>query len=165
MLMVDTRNDNARITLTEILASGRRYVSNPIAFGAFAQGFVFTPDLLLDKRLQLSSSASRRFAFFRTLMLELVPAIYDVRHLESLGGRFCLRIKAVGDFTVIAMNRRVVTLTGHPLDEESGKPAIDAEIRADALMGLCNSYISELSERILRTIAASRQAATPGSAV
>lgn len=154
MLMIDLRHSRARITLQEILASGRKYVSNPIAFHAFASGLRPVPDLLLDQRLQSSGSVSGRFAFFRTVMFDILPTIYDVRHLETLGGRFALRLTGVGDYTVIAMNRRVVTLSGLPLDETTGAPVIDAQMRPDVFMALCNEMMAALSESVLNSLAA-----------
>lgn len=162
MLMVDFRNNTARITMQEILASGRRLVSNPVAFASFMDGVVLRPELLLDPRWQLPGNASGKFAFFRAAMFEVLPTIYDVRHMEKLGGRFALRLTGVGDYTVIALNRRVVTMSGLPLDEETGKPVIDAEMRADVFMALCNELIADLSERTLKTLNAAKTA-IPGA--
>ncbi|WP_088348658.1 MULTISPECIES: hypothetical protein [Rhodomicrobium] len=156
MLMVDMRNNTARITMQEILASGRRLVSNPVAFASFMEGLVLTPDILLDPRWQLPGNASSRFSFFRSAMFEVLPTLYDARHLEKLGGRFALRLTGVGDYTVIALNRRVVTLSGLPVEEQSGKPVIDAEMGADVFMALCNELIADLSERTLKTLTAAR---------
>src|SRR5579883_3349473 len=130
MLMVDLRNTTACITIEEILASGQRLVSNPGAFASFVSGLAATPNLLLEKCWQLPANASGNFAFFRTFLHEVLPVFYNVRHLEKLGGRFCLRLTGVGDFTVIALNRRVVTLRGAPMDD-NGAPVIDVEIRPD----------------------------------
>jgi hypothetical protein len=153
MLMVDLPKTNARITIAEILSSGRRLVSNPIAFSTFTSGISATEELLLNNCWQLSAGASSNFAFFRTLLHDVLPTIYDVRHLESLGGRFCLRLTGIGDFTVIALNRRVVTLKGSPVDD-TGAPVIDAEIRPDAFMALCNELLANLSEKTLMLLEA-----------
>ena len=160
MLMVDMRNSTARITLREILASGRRYVSNPIAFCGFAAGVKMTPGLLLDQDWQNSAGAANRFALFRSVMYELLPRIYDVRKLEAMGGRFALRLTGVGDYTVIALNRRVVTLAGLPRDEVTQQPIIDAEMRADVFLALLNEMLARLAETTLARIAAARAAAS-----
>jgi hypothetical protein len=153
MLMVDLRSTNARLTVQDILNSGRRLVSNPIAFAAFLSGLRLPAAVLADKRWQLSGSASGGFAFFRTFLHEIVPEHYDVRHLEHLGGCFSLRLTGVGDFSVMALNRRVVTLRSAPIDEATRAPVIDVEMRADVLMAVCNELLASLSERTLKALA------------
>lgn len=152
MLMVDLRKSTARISLRQIQAAGRRYVSNPVAFSYFMAGVKLTPAILLETGWQRSGAASNRFEYFRTLMHHVLPKVYDVRHLEQLGGRFALRITRVGDYTVMALNRRIVTLAGLPIDDESGKPFVDAEIRADVFMALCNDMLAELAQTTLKAL-------------
>ena len=159
MLIVDMNNRAARITMRELVAAGRRYASNPIAFARFMAGLKPSSDLLLDRRLGPGPGRSgNRFTFFHVVMHELLPAHYDVQHLQSLGGRFCLRLTAVGDYTVIALNRRVVTLRGLPADPATGQMTFDAEVRADAFRALCNDIVVELCERMIR------DAGTPAAA-
>lgn len=154
MLMVDLRDTNARITLHEILRSGRRRVSNPFAFSAFVAGFsVNDANLLMDKRWQLPASASSGFAYFKAVLHELLPTIYNVRHLESLGGQFALRLTGVGEYTVTALNRRIVTFAGLPVDNATGTPIIDVEIPADVFMALCNEQLTDLAKRTLKHLA------------
>jgi hypothetical protein len=159
MLMIDMRNSTARISMREIAATGRRYASNPIALSSFMAGVRLTPEVLLDGTWRNSAGAAGSFAFFRNLMLGLLPRLYDVRHLEALGGRFALRVTGLGrhgDYTTMAVNRRVVTLTGLPLDETSGTAIIDVSIRADAFLALWNDMLASLAETTLATIAAAR---------
>jgi hypothetical protein len=164
MLMVDMGNTNARLTLAEVLSSGRRYVSNPVAFASFAAGFAPRADLIMDGCWQLPGNVSGNFAFFKRFLHEVLPFHYNVHHLESLGGRFALRLTAVGDFTLTAMLRRVVTLRGLPLDEESGQPIIDAEMRADAFMALCNELLADLCEKTLLMLSSANAARQAGRA-
>lgn len=154
MLLIDTRNTNARVTMREILSSGRRWVSNPIAFASFMAGLTLTSDLLLDKRLRQSGGVSDRGALFRSILHEIVPPRYDVRHLERLGGRFALRLTGIADFTVIALNRRVLTLSGLPVDDVTGEDIVDAEMGGEVFMALCNDLIADLSVRTLQAISA-----------
>ena len=149
MLIVDMNNHAARITLKEFIAAGPRYVSNPMAFARFMSGLKPSSDLLLDHRLAGPGQSANRFTFFHVVMHELLPAHYDVQHLQSLGGRYCLRLTAVGDYTIIALNRRVVTLRGLPADPATGQNIFDAEVRADAFRALCNDIVVELCERTL----------------
>lgn len=153
MLMIDLQGTTARISIAEILSSGKRFVSNPVVFGNFAAGLKPTPDLLLDTRWQVPAGASKAFAFFQLLLHEILPSIYDVRHLEAMGGRFSLRLTGVGDYTVTAFNRRVLTFKGLPLDEGTGAPVVDAEMRPDVFMALCNELIAKLSETTLISLA------------
>jgi hypothetical protein len=91
----------------------------------------------------------------------VVPRFYDVTHLERLGGRFALRLdgaRTQGDFTVVAMNRRVLTLSGLPLDAETGAAVFDAAIRADAYLALWNDLLADLAETTLARIEAARAA-------
>jgi hypothetical protein len=152
MLIVDMNNNAARMTMKELIASGRRYVSNPIAFASFMSGLKPSPELLLDRRLAGAGQPGNRFAFFHIVMHELLPAHYDVRHLQALGGRFCLRLMAVGDYTVIALNRRVVTVRSLPVDPATGHKVVDAEVRADAFRALCNDVVVQLCERTTRML-------------
>lgn len=164
MLMVDMRNTTARITLREITASGRRYVSNPIAFASFAAGLRMPPELLLEQVLQQPAGAAGKFAFFRAMMHEVLPRIYNPRTLENLGGRFALRLTGVGDYTVIVLNRRVVTLAGLPRDEATGQSIIDAEMRPDVFLALCNDMMARLAETTLAHIDAAKTATRGGGA-
>lgn len=156
MLLIDMRNTNAKVSLREILSSGRRWVSNPIAFAAFWQGFSATADLLLDKRLQQGAGLPQGGALFRTVMHEILPPRYDVRVLDRLGGRFALRLTGVADFTTISLNRRVVTLTGLPVDDVSGDNIIDVEMGGDVFLALLNDTVATLSARTLDLIERSR---------
>lgn len=152
MLLIDLRNTNARITMREILSSGRRWVSNPIAFASFMSGLVLTSDLLLDKRWKQAAGVSQHGALFRSIMHEVLPSRYDVGTLQKLGGRFALRLTGTADFTVIALNRRVVTLSGLPIDDVTGESIIDAEMGGDVFMALCNELLADLSSRTLQAI-------------
>jgi hypothetical protein len=160
MLMIDMRNSTARITMREITAAGRRYASNPVALSSFMAGVRLTPEVLLEGTWRNPAGAAGKFAFFPNLMLGLLPRLYDVRHLEALGGRFALRVTGIGrhgDFTTMAVNRRVVTLTGLPLDEASGTAITDASIRADVFLALWNDMLAELAQTTLVQIAAARR--------
>ncbi|KRQ97741.1 hypothetical protein, partial [Bradyrhizobium valentinum] len=140
---------------------GRRYASSPIALASFMAGVRLTSEVLLEGAWRSSAGAAGNFAFFRNLMLGLLPQLYDVRHLEALGGRFALRVTGAGrhgDFTTMAVNRRVVTLTGLPLDEASGAAIADASVRADVFLALWNDMIADLAETTLAHIAAARSA-------
>ncbi|MDQ8731889.1 hypothetical protein [Bradyrhizobium sp. LHD-71] len=159
MLMIDMRNSTARVTMREITAAGRRYASNPIALASFMAGVRLAPEVLLEATWRNTAGAAGNFAFFRNLMLGLLPRIYDVRHLETLGGRFALRVMGIGrhgEFTTMVVNRRVVTLTGLPLDEVAGTAIIDASIRADVFLALWNDMLAELAETTLTRIAMAR---------
>ena len=161
MLMIDMRNSTARISMREITAAGRRYASSPIALASFMAGVRLTPEVLLEGAWRSSAGAAGNFAFFRNLMLGLLPQLYDFRHLEALGGRFALRVTGIGrhgDFTTMAVNRRVVTLTGLPLDEASGAAIADALVRADVFLALWNDMLADLAETTLAHIAAARSA-------
>ena len=161
MLMIDMRNSTARISMREIATSGRRYASNPIALASFMAGVRLTPEALLQGEWRNPAGAAANFAFFRNLMLGLLPRLYDARHLEELGGRFALRITGIGrhgDFTTLAVNRRVVTLTGLPLDETTGAAVADVTVRADVFLALWNDMLAELAETTLARIAAARAA-------
>lgn len=150
MLMIDVQTSSARLSLQDIRSGGKRYVSNPIAFCEFIKGLSVTPELLLDARLQSPAGASSRFAFFQLFLHEILPLYYNVRHLEALGGRFALRLTGIGDYTVTAFNRRVLTFKGLPACEKTGVPVIDAEIRPEVFMALCNELLANLSEAVLR---------------
>lgn len=152
MLLVDLRNTNARLSMPELLASGKRFASNPAALAAFFAGVRFTPDVLLDERWKASAAASGKFAFFRAVMHNLLPPACDAAHLESLGGRFALQILGVANYTVMTLNRRVVTLGGLPVDG-AGKPLVDVAIRSEAFVALFNDIIADLSEKTLEGLA------------
>lgn len=159
MLMIDMRNSTARLSLRELTGSGRRFVSNPIALSSFMAGVRLTSAALLDEEWRRPASAAGGYAFFRTLMHGTLPRFYDVRHLEDMGGRFALRVTGAGqwgDYTVIAMNRRIVTLAGLPLDETSGGAVIDVTVRADAFLALWNDMLAQVAETTLAQVAAAR---------
>lgn len=165
MLMVDMRNSTARIGLHEIAAGGRRFVSNPAAFAGFVAGVRLTPDALSGAEWRNPASAAGRFSFFRTLMHESLPRFYDVTHLEELGGRFALRLLGAGrygNYTVTALNRRVLTFSGLPVDEK-GEAVIDASVRADVFLALWNDMLAGLAETTLARIDAARAAVRPAA--
>ena len=166
MLMIDQRNHTARLALAEIVAGGRRYVTNPVAFSGFMAGLRLRPEILAEPDWLKPAGAAGRFAFFRTLMHGTLPRLYDAAHLQRLGGRFALRIEgagAHGDYTVIVLNRRVLTLSGLPLDAETGATVIDAAIRADVFLALWNDLLAELAQATLGRIEATRAATRPAA--
>ena len=159
MLIVDIRNSSARLSLAEIVASGQRYVSDPSAFAAFAAGLRLEPWLLTQRMADRGVGAASGSIYFQNLMKAVVPRVYDITHLEKLGGRFALRLSGLGrrgEFTVVAVNRRVLTLSGLPRDEVTGQPVIDADIRADAFLAFCNDQLAELAEATLQRFADAR---------
>ena len=148
MIVIDTQKSLARLSLAEIIAAGPRYASDPAAFSAFAQGLRPETWLLDASGTSGFEGASAGFAFYGMLMHEVVPRLYDVRHLDKLGGRFALRLGGLGprgEFTVIAMNRRVLTLSGLPRDEATGQPVVDAEIRADAFLAFWKDFLAQIA--------------------
>ena len=159
MLMVDMPNSTARIGLADLRASGAAYCTNPERFAAFWETIELTPGMLLEPGWRDSGSAAAGFPYFAAVMHGVVPRACGVRALEALDGRFALRITGAGDYTVIAMNRRVVTLAGLPADDATGEVVLDAEIRADAFMALCNDLLADLAEATLQRIVAARRAA------
>jgi hypothetical protein len=154
MLMIDLQSTTARLTVKEILSAGTLYVSNPNAFAAFVAGFRPTSDLLLDSRWKMPAGASRHFAFFQMLLHRVLPSIYNVRHLEKIGGRITFRLTGVGDYTITAFNRRVITFKGLAVDDTTGRPVIDIEMRPQVLMALCNELIANISEATLQALSA-----------
>lgn len=156
--MIDMHNSTARIGLDEIRAGGLAYVSDPEAFARFAAGVALTPGLLLDQSWRNPGGATAGFSYFNAVMHHALPRIYDVRHLERLGGRFALRLTATGDYTVAAVNRRVVTLSGLPIDETTGESVADAELRPDVFMAFFNGLLAELADATLARIGAARAA-------
>ena len=148
MVIIDTQQSVARLSLAEITAAGTRYTSDPVAFSVFAEGLRPRPWLLAASGPGDLAAASAGFAFFGVLMHEVMPHVYDVRHLNELGGRFALRLSGLGprgEFTVIAMNRRVLTLAGLPRDEATGQPVVDAEIGAGAFLAFWNDFLARLA--------------------
>ena len=150
MLMVDGHT-SARITLEEILTTGTPVVSNSIAFASFARGLRLEPALLTDKCWRTPGDAAARFGFFRVFMHETLPRFYDVRHLESMGGRFSLRLTRIADFTVVAMNCRIVTLQGPPQDDTAAA-IIHAEMSGAVFMAFCNELLAQATETTLRAL-------------
>ncbi|KMO28859.1 hypothetical protein [Methylobacterium aquaticum] len=167
MLSIDQRGSGARLTLAEIVTAGRLHVSAPAAFAGFMAGLTLRPGLLAEDGWDRPAGAATGFARLRTLMHGVIPRVYDVTHLERLGGRFALRVDGgagaagIGDFTVVAVNRRVLTLSGLPLDEETGETVIDAAIRADAFLALWNDLLADLADATLARIEAARPARPP----
>jgi hypothetical protein len=141
------------MSLQEILAGGKRYVSNPALFCEFMKGLKVGYGLLLDQRLTTAASASGGFMLFNFFLHEILPEYYNVRHLEAMGRRFALRLNGVGDYTVTALNRRVVTFKGLPISEATKTLVIDVEMRPEVFIALCNEIVAQLSERVLLSTA------------
>jgi len=148
MLLIDMGGTRARVSMTEVLESGRRWVSDPIAFSRFMRGLRLSADALLDKRWFEPAGLSRNGSVFRLVMHEILPVHYDSSYLRSIGGRFALRLTGVADFTVIALNRRVVTLAGLPIDGETGEDVVDAEMSGPVFQAVFNELLADLAERV-----------------
>ena len=160
MLIIDKQHSAARLSLAEITAPGRGYVSDPDAFAGFVTGLKLESWIIAEPAWRTAPGRAGA-PYFATLMHGAVPRFYDAAHLETLGGRFALRIAGLngrGDFTVTVMNRRVLTLSGLPHDAETGQPVIDAEIRAEAFLALCNDLLAELAQTTLDRLAMARAA-------
>ena len=147
MQIIDMDRFSARISMKDV-AAGKRWVSNPAAFEAFMAGVNFNATTHLDSIWRLPPDIARRNTLFLAIVSELLPSVYDVRHLESLGGRFALRITGIGDYTVTALNRRIVTFTNLPVDEATSEPVIDVEIRADVFLAVINELVFNAAQGI-----------------
>lgn len=81
-------------------------------------------------------------------MHELLPEAFDVEVLTEKGP-FGVQITGIDDFTVAAVNLRVVVFQGLPLDMMRDEEVVDFEITPDVFMAYCRGLMLEVSEEIL----------------
>jgi len=147
MLQIDSRSQLA-LGIDDVCALDETRLSNATRFREFASGLEVTPTLLTQLRWQSTGFGAGPSAAFEIIMHEMLPEAYDVNVLESKGP-FGVRITGVGDFTVTAINLRVLVFKGLPLDMMTNKEVVDIEIAPDVFMAFCRGQILAVSEDIL----------------
>jgi hypothetical protein len=123
-------------------------VSSPDAFRKFSSGIDVTPDLLLGKAWDGNSRPMVR-DIADLIMHEMLPDFYSVAHLESIGGSYALRMTDIADFTILLVNRRVVVLSGLPLDYATGEEVIDLELASDVFFAYFRGLMLDMAEDLL----------------
>lgn len=148
MLMLDSVS-NLTLGVEEVCGLDRSRVSNAVAFRKFAGGMRLEKDFLLNDRWANLPQVTSPVAMYGVIMHEMLPVSYDAAWLEGLGGHFSIRISGIGDYTLIALNRRVVTLSGLPVDHDSNAETIDLEIAPEVLQAYCRGLLLDIADEVL----------------
>ncbi|MGC4024514.1 MAG: pre-peptidase C-terminal domain-containing protein [Mesorhizobium sp.] len=148
MLVLDSVT-NVALSVDDVCALDATRISNPHTFRKFAAGLRMEPDFLLNDRWSQLPALNSPAQMFGVIMLEMLPLCYDAAELEKLGGSFSIRIIGVGDYTFIAMNRRVITLFGLPIDAGTGIETLDLEIAPDVLQAFCRGLLLDIADDVL----------------
>jgi hypothetical protein len=148
MIQLDSIS-NLALSVEDVMALDRTRVSDPRRFQDLAKGIHLAEDFLLNDRwAQFPKSTHPTYAF-DLVMQEMLPTAYSAAWLEKLGGHFGLRITNVGDYTMMAVQRRVVTLSGLPRDMKTNEEVVDLEISPDIFMAFCRGLILDVAEDVL----------------
>ena len=147
MITIDSMGALA-LTADDISRMDASQVSDPDLFKRFAAGVELDACVLSSDRwdrpeVQMASDV------FGVVMHEMLPEFYSIPVLESLGGTFALRLTDLADYTVAAVNRRVVVFSGLPVDHETNEEVIDLEMAPDVFIAFCRGIMLDLSEDIL----------------
>ena len=147
MLHIDSLNKLA-LSLEDIrrMSSGR--ISDVGAFEKFAGGVRLDEEFLSNDRWG-GQTLTNGTDMFNLVLHEMLPTVYDATYLEKIGGSVSIRIAGVGDYTMIAVCGRVVTLSGAVVDGNTGEEYFDFEIAPDVFMGFCRTLLLEMADNIL----------------
>jgi hypothetical protein len=147
MLQIDTLSSLA-LSIDDVCALDYTRLSNVTRFREFAAGISVTPAFMTQARWQNTGPNGGTDAVFGFIMHEMLPEVFDIDVLAQKGP-FGIRITGIGDFTVAAINLRMVVFKGLPLDMMKDTELIDFEIAPDAFMAYCRGLMLAVAEEIL----------------
>jgi hypothetical protein len=136
------------LTMDNILSMDRTRVSDVKLFSVFAEGIKIDDEFLFSERWA-PSDAIPHSSTIDLVMFEMLPAAYDVDVLEKMGGCLGFRITDVGDYALISLNNRVVTLSGLPIAFETNSEILNCEISRDVFMGFCRGLLLDVADNML----------------
>ena len=136
------------LSIDNILSMDRSRVSDVKLFSAFAEGIKIDDEFLFNERWTQSGAAPQTNPI-DFVMFEMLPSAYDLDILEKMGGSLGFRISGVGDYTLISLNNRVVTLSGLPIDFETNNEVLNCEISPDVFMGFCRGLLLDVADDML----------------
>lgn len=148
MLILDSVA-NVALSVEDVCALDASRISNPVMFRKFAVGLRVDEDFLLNDRWEKMPALNAPSMLFGAIMQEMLPVSYDAGWLEGLGGSFSIRITGVGEYTLISMSRRVVTLCGLATDAATNEQTIDLEIAPEVMLAFCRGLLLEMAEDVL----------------
>ncbi|MGC4024515.1 MAG: hypothetical protein QM744_04785 [Mesorhizobium sp.] len=148
MLLLDSIT-NLTLSTDDVCALDSTRLSSPDAFRKFAKGIRMEQDFLLNDRWAQLPPMNSAADMLGVVMHQMLPVCYDAAWLEGLGGSFGVRVTGIGDYTFITMNRRVVTLSGLPVDASSGAETLDLEIAPEILQGFCRGLLLDIADDVL----------------
>lgn len=147
MLAIDTRGFLA-YTASDVEGMDATRVSDIAAFRRFASGLTVTPDILLEDGWAVPSERTQK-SIFDLMLLEMLPRFYSAQHINSIGGSFALTITGIASYTILSVNRRVVVLSGLPVDRTSGVEVVDLEIAPEVFLAYSRGVLLEIAEDLL----------------
>lgn len=148
MLFLDSVT-NLALSVDDVCRLDASRVSSTEMFRIFAAGFHVGEDFVLNDRWSHLPKLKSVSAMYGVVMQEMLPVCYDAAQLEGFGGHFSIRITDVCDYTLIAVNRRVVVLVGLPFDVQQGAETIDLEIAPEVLMAFCRGLLLDVADNVL----------------
>lgn len=140
---------NLALRTEDVCALDVTRVSNPEQFRKFAEGIAIDGNFLHNERWSHTAPPQTASGVYDHVMHEMLPTVYNAAWLETQGGHFGIRLTGVGDYTVLAINRRVVTLSGLPTDVETGLEAIDFEMSPDIFLAFARGLLLNAAEDLL----------------
>lgn len=148
MLILDSVA-NVALSVDDVCALDASRISNPVMFRKFAGGLRVDENFLLNDRWEKMPALNAPSLLFGAIMQEMLPVSYDAGWLEGLGGSFSIRITGVGEYTLISMSRRVVTLCGLPTDAVTNEQSADLEIAPEVMLAFCRGLLLEMADDVL----------------
>jgi len=148
MLILDSVT-NVALSVDDVCKLDGSRVSNPDIFRKFAGGLRLDENFLMNDRWAQLAPAKSPSALYGLIMQEMLPISYDANWLEAMGGSLSIRITDVGDYTLVAMNRRVVTLSGLPVDAVTNEQTFDLEIAPEVILSFCRGLLLDVAEDVL----------------
>lgn len=148
MLTIDSVYTLA-LSVEDICQMSADKINKPNDFLAFHQGVELTPTLLLSQRWAHIGDgvALSQWQAIDYVIMEMLPHFYKLECLEEQGGVLALSVTDVGDYTIYALNQRVVVLSGLPHCQTDIVTHI--HIACDVFIAYLRGLLLDFSEDIL----------------
>lgn len=148
MLQIDSIS-NLALSVDDVCSMDTSRVSSAKVFREFAKGISVPKGFLWNDRWQYLGNFQKPSAVFNCVMHEMLTLAYDTNRLESMGGHVGIRVTGVGEYMLVALNGRVVTFSGLPVDQVTGEEVCDIEIAPDVFLAFCRGVLLDVAGELL----------------
>ena len=136
------------LDIEEICCLGENKISDTERFVHFANGIKIDPELLFSSNFANTSFDNTQRSIIDYVIFDMLPCFYDINHLKQYGD-ISFAVTGIGDYTLAAINERVVTMPGATTCLLSGEQSVQFTIDAMIFQAFCRGLVLDASKTLL----------------